>query len=158
MTSDEELLRLLQEYNRVHLEVVRCIGMRLTTHSEAPSNTMGSVATPERSRTPASGRSIERERTQTSPYGRVVRVREDWNPEEVETFVDLLNSFPNKPPAYYIPQLQEYGFSKSITAIQNKIKTLDQSARRADRIARDDYASDVQPRWCGRRDTILNRQ
>jgi hypothetical protein len=116
--------------------------MRLTTHSEAPSNTMGSVATPERSRTPASSRSIDRERVQTSPYGRVVRVREDWNPEEVESFVDLLNSYPNKPPAYYSRKLQEYGFSKSITAIQNKIKNLEQSARRADRIERDDFVAD----------------
>ncbi len=101
MTSDEDLLRLLQGNNRVHLELVRCIRIRLATHSEAPSNTMGFVATPERSRTPASGRSIERERTQTSPYGRVVRVLEDLNPDEVETFVDLLDSYPNKPPKLF---------------------------------------------------------
>jgi len=141
MTADEDL-RLLQEYNRVHLELVRCIRMRLTTHSEAASSNMGSVATPERSRAPASGRSVERERIQTSPFGPVVRVREDWNPEEVELFVDLLDSYPNKPPAYYSRKLQEYGYSKSITAIQNKIKKLEQSARRADRIARDDFVAD----------------
>ena len=43
MTSNEDLLRLLQEYNRVHVELVRCIRMRLTTQSEGPSNTMGSL-------------------------------------------------------------------------------------------------------------------
>ena len=144
MDSDTQLMNLLQEYNRIHLELVRVLRMRFQRPSDVSANEVRpSIGTPERIQDGSTARGGSRGlgrtdlspigRTEVSPLGRQVRVREDWQTEETELFVDLIASYPNRPPAFYCRKLGQHGYNKSLPAIVNKIKNLEQSARASSR-------------------------
>jgi hypothetical protein len=140
---ETELLQLLHEYNRIHLELVRCVKMHLTegappsARSDASTPARNDISTPVRNdistplRSESASKRHQQPRTQITPLGRVVRQREEWDPSEKEMFLDILQSYPNRPPAFYQRKLALYGFDKSIAAIQNKIKNLESAMRKS---------------------------
>ena len=65
-----------------------------------------------------------------TPLGRAVRSREEWNPDELQLFRDFLISYPNHPPAFLSRKLAALGYTKSVKAIENKIKNLEQALRK----------------------------
>ena len=135
----QEILDLITNYNKLHIEVVQTLKRFLTLEeTQAPvRRTLPSPPStpqaPVRTAIPSSPSRMTLTLMQRTPLGRRVRQREEWTEEQTQMLLDIIETHPTLPLAAYRRKMGEHGFEKSIEQIRVKIKNHEAFLRREGR-------------------------
>ena len=127
--SNKALIDLINEYNKLHLEVIRTTKRLLFETNQVQQ-------TPDRKPRWSDDEHSERSTSaKTTPGKRLYPKKDEWSPDEVELLQDLVTTYPQRPAGTYQRKLKEMGVEKSMEAIKKMLENTDQSTGKRPRVA-----------------------